>query len=114
MPKANKEFILNYTMNRWQLNFKRNVGPTSDSIRICNPASYEEWCNYYYTNVKPKAHLDFLGRELYKHIVEDLPAEERFHPSLLASISEQDCIDYMHTVVVERTYNGYLKERGMR
>lgn len=43
MPKAEKEFILNYAMNRWQLNFKKNVGPTSDSIRICNPSSLEEW-----------------------------------------------------------------------
>lgn len=43
MPRANKEFVLNYAMNRWQLNFKRNVGPTSDSIRLCNPSSYEEF-----------------------------------------------------------------------
>lgn len=32
MPKAEKEFILNYATNRWQLNFKKNVGSTSDSI----------------------------------------------------------------------------------
>ena len=52
MPMAKKEFVLNYAMNRWQLNFKKNVGPTSDSIRICNPSSYEEWCDYYYSNVR--------------------------------------------------------------
>ena len=28
-----KEWILNSAMNRFQLNFKRNVGPTSESIR---------------------------------------------------------------------------------
>ncbi len=43
MPIAEKEFVLNYTMNRWRLNFKRNVGPTSASIRDCQPASLEEW-----------------------------------------------------------------------
>lgn len=30
-----KEWILNSAMNRFQLNFKRNVGPTSESIRQC-------------------------------------------------------------------------------
>lgn len=34
MQIAKREFVLNYAMNRWQLNFKRNVGPTSDSIRL--------------------------------------------------------------------------------
>lgn len=36
MPLADKEFILNYSMNRWQLNFKKNVGATSENIRKCN------------------------------------------------------------------------------
>lgn len=113
MPKAQKEFVLNYTMNRWQLNFKRNVGPTSDSIRICNPSSFEEWENYYYANVRTKEHLDKLGRLLYYHIVDDLPDEKRFHPDLLNSITESDCVEYIHAVVLERTFNGFLKERGL-
>lgn len=113
MPKAQKEFVLNYAMNRWQLNFKKNVGPTSDSIRICNPSSFEEWEIYYYTNVRTKEHLDKLGKMLYCHISKDLPCENRFHPDLLDSITEIDCIEYIHTVVLKRTYNGFLKERGL-
>ncbi|MDR3049374.1 MAG: MjaI family restriction endonuclease [Elusimicrobiota bacterium] len=31
-----KEWILNSAMNRFQLNFKRNVGATSESIRKCS------------------------------------------------------------------------------
>ena len=112
MPVAKKEFVLNYAMNRWQLNFKKNVGPTSDSIRLCNPDSLPEWVKYYYTNVKTQQHLEDLGRKLYEHIKNDLPDEKRFHPELLASINLNDCIDYMYTVVLERTYNGYMKERG--
>lgn len=114
MPKAEKEFILNYAMNRWQLNFKKNVGPTSDSIRICNPSSYEEWREYYYNNVRSTAHINHLGELLYVHISEDLPGEDRFHPNLIASVTLQDCVDYMHMVVIDRVYNGFLKERGMR
>lgn len=112
MPKAEKEFILNYATNRWQLNFKRNVGPTSDSIRLCNPSSYEEWQNYYYSQVRSRKDIDELGRSLYQHIHDDLPDEERFHPALISSINLQDCISYMHKLVIDRVYNGYIKEHG--
>jgi hypothetical protein len=112
MPKAEKEFVLNYAMNRWQLNFKKNVGPTSDSVRLCAPATLDEWRDYYYSNVKPAEHIDRLGQALYRHIRDELPSEKRFHPDLLAGISEQDCIAYIHTVVIDRVYHGYRKEHG--
>lgn len=112
MPKAEKEFILNYATNRWQLNFKRNVGPTSDSIRLCNPSSYEEWKDYYYSQVRSREHIDELGRSLYQHIHYDLPDEDRFHPTLISSINLQDCVNYMHKLVIDRVYNGYIKEHG--
>lgn len=47
-----KEWILNSAMNRFQLNFKRNVGATSESIRRCAPNSVEEWRSYYFSKVK--------------------------------------------------------------
>ena len=112
MPKAEKEFVLNYTMNRWQLNFKRNVGATSDSVRMCNPANLEDWKIYYNSKLRTKEHIDNLGKMLYKHITDDLPNEERFHPNLLNSITEKDCIDYMHMIVIDRVFNGFMKERG--
>lgn len=112
MAEAVKEFILNYAMNRWQLNFKKNVGATSDSIRLCNPSSFEEWRDYYFTNVRSPEHLISLGRRLYQVIHTILPDERRFHPDLLNSINEQDCINYISDVVLVRTYNGYMKEHG--
>ena len=42
-----KEWILNSAMNRFQLNFKRNVGPTSEGIRQCAPRTIDEWRDYY-------------------------------------------------------------------
>jgi hypothetical protein len=111
-PKATKEFVLNYTMNRWQLNFKKNVGPTSDSIRQCSPNSIDEWEEYYYANVRPREHIIELGRRLFQLIQEVISQEERFHPELLASIREEDCIAYMHNIVIQRTYEGYIKERN--
>lgn len=98
-----KEWILNSTMNRFQLNFKRNVGPTSESIRKCAPKNIEEWREYYFKNVKSKEHIIELGKKLYIKITEVIQAE-------VSEITEQDCIDYMMQLVIDRTYEGYVTE----
>ncbi|MCI6418772.1 MAG: MjaI family restriction endonuclease [Bacteroidales bacterium] len=98
-----KEWILNSTMNRFQLNFKRNVGATSEAIRMCSPKNIDEWRAYYYANVRSEAHIEELGRRLYIKISEVVQSE-------LESITEQDCIDYMKQMVIERTYDGYTTE----
>ncbi|HOK99867.1 MAG: MjaI family restriction endonuclease [Bacteroidales bacterium] len=98
-----KEWILNSAMNRFQLNFKRNVGSTSESIRKCAPKSIEEWREYYFKNVRPKEHIIELGKKLYIKISEVIQAE-------VAEITEQDCIDYMMQLVIDRTYEGYVTE----
>jgi hypothetical protein len=98
-----KEWILNSVMNRFQLNFKRNVGPTSESIRKCAPKTMEEWRDYYFGNVKPREHIEELGRKLYVKITEVVQAE-------LEAITEEDCIDYMIQLVIDRTFDGYMTE----
>ena len=98
-----KEWILNSAMNRFQLNFKRNVGPTSESIRQCAPKTVEEWREYYFKNVKTKEYIESLGRKLYIKITEVIHAE-------VAEITEQDCIDYMVQLVINRTFDGYMTE----
>lgn len=113
MPQSKKEWVLNYTANRWGLNKKRRLGLTSESIRICQPETKEAWKDYYYTNVRSYEEVDNLGRLLYQHICNDLPREERFHPDLLASITEDDCIAYMHYLAIDTTYVGYTREHGL-
>lgn len=98
-----KEWILNSAMNRFQLNFKRNVGSTSESIRKCSPQSLEDWREYYFSEVKPREHIVDLGKKLYVKITEVIQAE-------VAQITEQDCIDYMVQLVIDRTYDGYVTE----
>jgi hypothetical protein len=98
-----KEWILNSAMNRFQLNFKRNVGPTSESIRKCSPKNLEEWREYYFKNVKPEEHIIELGKKLYIKITEVIQSE-------VAEVTEQDCIDYMMQLVIDRTYDGYTTE----
>lgn len=98
-----KEWILNSVMNRFQLNFKRNVEPTSESIRKCSPKTVEEWEDWYFKNVKTKDHIVELGKKLYIKITEVVQAE-------LDDITEQDCIDYMVNLVINRTFDGYITE----
>ena len=98
-----KEWILNSTMNGFQLNFKRNVGATSEAIRKCSPKTIDEWRDYYFKNVRPLAHIEDLGNKLYTKITEVIQAE-------IEDITEQDCIDYMVALVIDRTFDGYITE----
>ncbi|HKC69252.1 MAG TPA: MjaI family restriction endonuclease [Bacteroidia bacterium] len=98
-----KEWILNSAMNRFQLNFKRNVGPTSESIRKCSPKNLDEWREYYFSQIKSKEHIVELGKKLYVKITEVIQSE-------VAELTEQDCIDYMIQLVIDRTFDGYMTE----
>jgi hypothetical protein len=98
-----KEWILNNATNRFQLNFKRNVGSTSESIRKCSPKTLQEWEDYYYKNVRTREQIEELGRKLYVKISEVLQAE-------IEEITEQDCIDYIKQLVIDRTFDGYQTE----
>lgn len=98
-----KEWILNSTMNRFQLNFKRNVGATSEAIRKCAPKNVDEWKNYYFQNIRSEEQITELGQKLYTKITEVIQAE-------IEDITEQDCIDYMITLVIDRTFDGYMTE----
>jgi hypothetical protein len=98
-----KEWILNSAMNRFQLNFSRNVGSVSEAIRKCSPKQIEDWEKYYFKNVRSKEHIEELGRKLYVKITEVIVAE-------VDDIKEEDCIKYMFEMVINRTYQGYVTE----
>lgn len=98
-----KEWILNSAMNRFQLNFKRNVGAVSEEIRQCQPKKLNDWKNYYFKNVRTSDYIEELGRKLYVKITEVIAAE-------VEDITEEDCISYMYQMVIDRTYDGYTTE----
>jgi hypothetical protein len=98
-----KEWILNSAMNRFQLNFSRNVGSVSEEIRKCSPKNIEDWEKYYFDNVRSKDQIEDLGRKLYVKITEVIAAE-------VEGIEEEDCIKYMFEMVINRTYQGYVTE----
>lgn len=98
-----KEWILNSATNRFQLNFKRNVGAVSEEIRKCSPKTIDEWETFYFTNVRSKEHIEDLGRKLYIKITEVIASE-------VEDITEEDCIQYMFNLVIGRTFDGYMTE----
>jgi len=98
-----KEWILNQANMRWGLTKKNKVGPVSELIRKCSPKSLKDWAEYYYKNVYTKERLEELGRRLYIKITEVCQAE-------IESISEEDCINFVTNLVINRTYDGYQSE----
>ncbi len=109
-----KEWILNMATNRWGLNKKNNVGPVALWIRNCAPETKEDWEQFYYKelekflkakgiNLSPKEYLENIGRKLYVKISEVIQSE-------IEEIKEEECIQYIFNLVIDRTYDGYLAE----
>lgn len=101
-----KEWILNSVMNRFQLNFKKNVGAVSEEIRKCSPRTMQDWERYYFKNVRSREHIEDLGKKLYLKITEVVASE-------VESLTEQECIEYMYNMIINRTFDGYMTEIKM-
>lgn len=80
-----------------------SVEGTSELIQKCSPKRIEEWEEYYFQNVRNKEHIENLGRRLYIKITEVISAE-------VEEITEEDCIEYMFNMVIDRTFDGYMTE----
>ncbi len=100
--------------NRWGLNKKDRVGPVSEWIRECAPKSVDEWKMYYFDRLRvflqkngirlePSDYLEELGKKLYTKITEVIRAE-------IDEVSEEDCIGYIYSLVINRTFDGYRNE----
>ncbi len=80
------------------------VGAVADEIIKCSPKTVEDWEEYYFANVYPKEHLIEIGRKLYVKISEVLRAE-------IDDITEEDCINYVINLVINRTFDRYMTEK---
>lgn len=109
-----KEWILNMATNRWGLNKKRSVGPVSEWIREAAPRTEEEWEQAYYQRLaemlqhrgvplSPQAYLHSLGERLFVKVTEVVRAE-------IEEVTLEDCIAYIHNLVIRRTFDGYRRE----
>lgn len=122
MNFGKKEHVLNYACQLYQLSRPNKVGAVMALIRECQPQSLEQWKEWYFENAftatsNPKKatkvtleSLKELGERLYNKIQEFVIPEweEAFH-----SLTLQDCVDYVYNVTINRTYDGYIREKSV-
>lgn len=114
-----KEKVLNYATQTYQLSRPNKVGAVIALIRECQPKSFEEWQQWYFEHAHTdgkipskitKESLEELGERLYVKIKEIVIPEwtEAFHQLTL-----QDCVDYIFNLTINRTFNGFIREKSV-
>jgi len=114
-----KEKVLNYACQTYQLSRPNKVGTVMALIRECQPKSIAAWETWYFKNAitagaKPckvtKESLAELGERLYVKIKEIVIPEwtEAFNQLTL-----QDCIGYIYNLTINRTYDGFIREKSV-
>ena len=88
-------------------------------IRDCQPASFEEWRSWYFENAYTSGKrpvkitedsLRELGERLYAKIKEFVIPEWQ---QAFRELTEKDCIDYIYNLTINRTFDGYLREKSV-
>lgn len=116
---AKKEKVLNYANQTYQLSRPNKVGAVMALIRQCQPNTIEEWEKWYFENAYTdgknpvkitKGALEELGERLYVKIKEIVIPEwqEAFNQLTL-----QDCIDYIYNLTINRTFDGFYREKSV-
>lgn len=124
MKKYSKEFgkkekVLNYACQTYQLSRPNKVGAVMALIRECQPKTIEEWEAWYFKNAVTdgksaykvtQESLHELGIRLYEKITEVVIPEwqEAFN-----SLTQQDCVEYIHNLTINRTFDGYIREKSV-
>lgn len=114
-----KEKVLNYACQTYQLSRPNKVGAVMALIRECQPKSILEWEKWYfekaYTDGKSpvkitKEVLQELGERLYVKITEIVIPEWQ---DAFKNLTLQDCIDYIRNLTIQRTYDGFIREKSV-
>ncbi len=114
-----KERVLNYACQTYQLSRPSKVGAVMELIRQCQPNSIEEWEQWYfsnaYTNSKTPVKITRdiiheLGERLYAKITQIVIPEWQ---EAFMELTEQDCVDYIYNLTINRTYDGYVREKSV-
>jgi MjaI restriction endonuclease len=114
-----KEKVLNYACQTYQLSRPSKVGAVMALIRQCQPQTIEIWEAWYFENAYTdgknstkvtKENLEELGNRLHEKIIGCVIPEwqEAFN-----SLTLQDCIDYIHNLTINRTFDGYVREKSV-
>ena len=119
MEFGKKERVLNYASQTYQLSRPNKVGAVMALIRECQPQTIQEWEKWYFENAKTDGKNAFkitreslleLGERLYDKITEVVIPEWE---EAFKQLTKQDCIDYIYNLTINRTYDGYLREKSV-
>jgi hypothetical protein len=119
MDFGKKEKVLNYACQTYQLSRPNKVGAVMALIRECQPKTIQEWEKWYfekaYTDGKnpikiSKTDLKELGERLYVKITEIVIPEWQ---EAFKQLTLQDCVDYIHNLTINRTYDGFIREKSV-
>lgn len=119
MDFGKKERVLNYACQLYQLSRPNKVGAVMALIRECQPSSFEEWKEWYfanaYTATKTPIKLSIeslteLGERLYEKIQTFIIPDWQ---EAFRQLTLQDCIDYIYNLTINRTYDGYIREKSV-
>jgi len=114
-----KEKVLNYACQTYQLSRPNKVGAVMALIRECQPNTIKEWEKWYfenaYTEAKTKTkitkeNLQELGERLHEKIIGTVIPEWQ---ASFAQLTLQDCIDYIFNLTINRTFDGFLREKSV-
>jgi hypothetical protein len=114
-----KEHILNYACQRYQLSRPAKVGAVMALIRECQPGTIAEWEQWYFDNASTEGNtktritgdsLKELGERLYIKITEVIIPEWE---AAFRELTLQDCIDYIRNLAINRTYDGFVREKSV-
>jgi len=119
MEFGKKEKVLNYANQTYQLSRPNKVGAVMALIRECQPKTIQEWERWYFANaytvskvptkISPES-LRELGERLYEKITEVVIPEWQ---AAFSQLTLQDCIDYIYNLTVNRTFDGFLREKSV-
>ncbi len=117
--EGKKEFLLNHACQLYQLTRPNKVGAVMNLIRQCQPTSIEEWENWYFENAKTegktplrisKESLLELGERLYVKMTELVIPQIQ---EAINNITREDCINYVYNLTINRTFDGYQREKSV-
>lgn len=114
-----KEKVLNYACQTYQLSRPNKVGAVMALIRKCQPKTITEWKKWYFkkaftenknpTKITPEI-LKELGERLYEKITGIVIPEWK---AAFDELSLQDCEDYIYNLTINRTFDGFIREKSV-
>ncbi len=114
-----KEKVLNYACQTCQLSRPNKVGAVMSLIRECQPKSFQEWQVWYFKHASTEAKnpikitkqtLRELGDRLCDKIKAVVIPE---WTAAFQDLTREDCIDYIFNLTLNRTYDGFFREKSV-